>query len=83
MENQHMWYLDRGCSKHMTVDKTKFINLILKHEVHVSYDDNNKGKILGRGTISDKNSFLIHVVLFMERLKHNLLSISQLCDKGY
>ena len=80
MENKHMWYLDNGCSKHMSGDKTKFVNLLLKH---VTYGDNNKGKILGRGTIGDKNSFLIHDVLFVEGLKHNLLSISQLCDKGY
>jgi len=83
MENQHMWYLDSGCSKHMTRDKTKFVNLLLKHEGHVTYGDNNKGKILGRGTIGDKNTFLIHDVLFVEGLKHSLLNISQLCDKGY
>jgi len=83
MENQHMWYLDNGCSKHMTRDKTKFFNLLLKHEGYVTYGDNNKGKILGRGTIGDKNSFLIHDVLFMEGLEHNLLSTSQLCDKAY
>jgi len=26
---------------------------------------------------------VIHDVLYVEGLKHNLLSISQLCDKGY
>ena len=49
-----MWYLDNGYSKHMTEDKTKFVNLFLKQEGHVTYGDNNKGKILGRGTIGDK-----------------------------
>ena len=73
-----MWYLDSGCSKLMTGDKTKFVNLLLKQEGHVTYGDNNKGKILGRGTI-----FLIHDVLFVEGFKHSLLNISQLCDKGY
>ena len=83
MENQHMWYLDSGCCKHMIGDKTKFVNLFLKQEGHVTYGDNNKGRILGRGTIGDKNTFLIHDVLFVEGLKHSLLSISQLCEKGY
>jgi len=64
----------------MTGDKTKFVHLILKHEVHVTYGDNNKGKILGRGIIGDKNSFLIHDVMFVDGLKHSLLSVSQLCD---
>ena len=60
MENKHMWYLNSGCSKHMTGDKSEFVNFILKQEGHVTYGDNNKGKILGRGTIGDKNNFLIH-----------------------
>jgi len=38
---------------------------------------------LGRGSIGDKDILIIHDVLFVEGLKHNLLSISQLCDKGY
>jgi len=67
----------------MIGDKTKFVHLILKDEGHVNYDDNNKRKILRRGIIGDKNSFLIHDVLFVDGLKHSLLSISQLCDKGY
>jgi len=71
-----MWYLDSGYSKHMTGDKTKFVNSLLKHEGYVTYGDNNKGKILERGTIGDKKSFLIHDMLFMEGLKHNLLSIT-------
>ena len=83
IEKPHLWYLDSGCSKHMTREKSMFIHLSLKQEGHVTYGDNNKGKILGRGTIGDKSNFLIHDVLYVERLKHNLLSISQLCDKGY
>jgi len=78
-----MWYLDSGSSKHMTGEKSMFINLGLKQEGHVTYGDNNKGKILGRGTIGDKSNFLTHDVPYAEGLKHNLLNISQLCDKGY
>jgi len=58
MENQHMWYMNSGCSKHMTGDRTKFVNLLLKQEGHVTYGDNNKGKILGKGTIRDKEHLL-------------------------
>jgi len=67
----------------MTVDKPKFVNIILKQVGHVTYGDNNKGRILGRGSIGDKSILLIHDVLYVEGLKHNLLSINQLCDKGY
>ena len=83
MRKQHLWYLDSGCSKHMTGDASKFVSITLKQEGHVTYGDNNKGKILGKGTIGNENNFLIHDVLYEEGLKHNLLSISQLCGRGY
>ena len=67
----------------MTGDVTQFINLKLKAEGHVTYGDNNRGKILGRGDVGTKDSTTIENVLYVEGLKHSLLSISQLCDKGY
>lgn len=78
----NMWYLDSGCSKHMTGDITRFSSLTLKSKGHVTYGDNNKGKILGVGKIGMPPSITIDNVLYVEGLKHNLLSISQLCDKG-
>jgi len=82
-ESKQQWYLDSGCSKHMTGDKSKFLSISFKQEGHVTYGDYNKGRILGRGSIGDKDILVIHDVLYVEGLKHNLLSISQLCDKGY
>jgi len=67
----------------MTGDASKFVSITLKQEWHVTYGDNNKEKILGKGTIGNENIFLIHDVLYVEGLKHNLLSIRQLCDRGY
>nr|KYP31713.1 Retrovirus-related Pol polyprotein from transposon TNT 1-94 [Cajanus cajan] len=46
-----LWHLDSGCSRHMTGDPSKFLSLKLKNEGFVTYDDNNKGKILGYGNI--------------------------------
>ncbi|XP_068498531.1 uncharacterized protein [Phaseolus vulgaris] len=80
---KNQWYLDSGCSKHMTGDLTKFTSLKLKAEGHVTYGDNNRGRILGRGTVGTRNSTTIENVLYVEGLKHSLLNISQLCDKGY
>jgi len=76
-------YLNSGCSKNMTGDKSKFLSISFKQEGHVTYGDNNKGRILGRGSIRDKDILIINDILYVEGLKHNLLSISQLCDKGY
>jgi len=60
----------------MTDDKSKFAKLELKEEGFVTYYDNNKGRILGSGVISNGASFNIHNMLLVERLKHNLISIS-------
>jgi len=35
----------------MTGDLTKFTSLKLKAEGHATYGDNNRGRILGRGTV--------------------------------
>jgi len=77
-----MWYLDNGCSRHMTGDKRKIKNLKIKDQGFVTYGDNNKGKIIGIGDVGGGDTLEIKDVLLVEGLKHNLLSISQLCDKG-
>src|ERR1044072_6860264 len=56
------WYLDSGCSKHMTGDKSKFSFLTPKAKGFVTYGDNNQGRILGVG----KNMELITISLLLE-----------------
>ena len=67
----------------MTGDFSKFINFTKEESGFVTFGDNSKGKILGKGDIGNSLSPIIENVLFVDNLKHNLLSISQLCDKGY
>nr|KYP35464.1 hypothetical protein KK1_043494 [Cajanus cajan] len=67
----------------MTGDPSKFSSQKLKNEGFVTYGDNNKGKILGHGNIDNSSLTLIENVLLVEGMKHNLLSISQLSDKGF
>src|SRR4029078_4508615 len=47
----------------------------------VTFGDNDKGKIIGVGKIGVSPNAVSPVYL-VKGLKHNLLSISQLCDKG-
>jgi len=77
-----MWYLDSGCSRHMTSNVKKFSKISCKANGYDTYDDNNKGKILGAGKVKNSSFIVVKNVLFVEGLKHNLLSINQLCDKG-
>ena len=49
----------------------------------VTFGDNDKGKIIDIGNIGITPSKYIKNILLVDGLKHNLLSISQFCDKGY
>ena len=48
----------------------------------VSYGDGNTGHTLGYGNIN-LGSVIITKVALVSGLKHNLLSVSQICDRGY
>jgi len=67
----------------MTGDKSNVKSLKAKEGGFLTYGDNNKGRILGIGNINNFLTISIENVLYVIRLKHNLLSISQLCDKGF
>jgi len=77
------WYMDSGCSRHMTSDKDLFLNLAPKDEKSVTFGDNAKDKVVGIGTVGQLHSTTIRNVLLAKGLKHNLLSIIQFCDDGY
>ena len=48
----------------------------------VSYDDNNQGKILGKGVVGNPSTTTIKDVMLVKGLKHKFLSNSQFCDNG-
>ena len=68
----------------MTWNINNFATLSRYHEGGtVTFGDDSKGKIIGIGNIKISSSPLIENVILVEGLKHNLLSISQICDKGF
>src|SRR4051812_37153834 len=67
----------------MTGDLSLFYDFVAKKKGFVTYCDNNKGAILDKGSVGNPYSTTISDVLLVKGLKHNLISISQLCDKGY
>ena len=67
----------------MTWDINNFATLLKYHEDDtVTFRDDSKGKIIGIDNIKIGSSPLIENVL-VDGLKHYLLSISQLCDRGF
>ena len=67
----------------MTDDESQFITLEAKNGGMVTFEDNGKEKIIDIGNIGITPSICIENILLVDGLKHNLLSISQLYDKGY
>ncbi|MGI4673371.1 hypothetical protein ACR2XN_28305 [Klebsiella pneumoniae] len=74
--------LDSGCSGHMTGNKALLSEFEEKAGPVLSYGDGNLGHILGYGKIAFGN-VIIQEVALVDGLKHNLLSISQITDRGY
>ncbi|XP_047267594.1 uncharacterized protein LOC124898024 [Capsicum annuum] len=66
----------------MNGDSKKFLSLSKINGGRVSFGDGKRGIITGVGKIGTSKLRALEDVYIVEGLKHNLLSISQLCDKG-
>ncbi|KAI4365291.1 hypothetical protein MLD38_021287 [Melastoma candidum] len=67
----------------MTGNPSKFSSLKLQNGGSVTFGDDSKDYIKGIGTIGSSQTLQIDDVLLVAGLKHSLVSVSQLCDKGY
>jgi hypothetical protein len=75
--------VDSGCSKHMIGRKKLFIELDEGKEGTVTFGNDQAARIVGRGTVCLNNKkIMAENVLLVEEMEHNLLSVSQTCDKG-
>lgn len=64
-------------------DISLFIDSTPEKKGFVTYEDNNKCSIFGKGSVGILYSTTISNVILVEGIKHNLPRISQLYDKGY
>jgi hypothetical protein len=52
----------------------------LSHKEYVTFGDDKKGNVLGTGVIKVNDYFTLNDVALVDRLRYNLLSVSQLCN---
>ena len=78
-----LWYLDSGCSQHMNGDHSLFNVFKSKKGGNVTFGNGSKSQIKGKGTISLLRLSDISNMPYVEGLKVNLLSISQICDQDF
>nr|GFA44027.1 integrase, catalytic region, zinc finger, CCHC-type, peptidase aspartic, catalytic [Tanacetum cinerariifolium] len=74
-----LWYLDSGCSKHMTGDHSQLVNFVQKFLGTVKFGNDHVVKIMGYRDYQIGN-VTISRVYYVEGLGHNLFSIGQFCD---
>src|SRR6185295_11236404 len=77
-----MWYIDSGCSYHMTGKKSKMSSLHRLQGGNISFGDKSKGRICGMGTVKLNDHIEVNSVHLVENLGFDLMSVSQLCDQG-
>lgn len=83
-EGQGIWFLDSGCSNHMTGEKSWFMELDegFKHSVRLG--NSSKMVVEGKGKIRIEVKGITQVitdVYYVPQLTNNLLSIGQLQEK--
>ncbi|GJT13333.1 retrovirus-related pol polyprotein from transposon TNT 1-94 [Tanacetum coccineum] len=74
-----LWYLDSGCLKHMTGDRSRLRNFVKKFIGTVRFRNDHFGAIMGYGDYVIGDS-VISRVYYVEGLGHNLFSVGQFCD---
>ncbi|KAA8519704.1 hypothetical protein F0562_013851 [Nyssa sinensis] len=85
--SQNVWYLDSGCSNHMTGNREIFVELDGNYSSQAKLGDGKSKNVEGKGIVSiltkgGKEKF-IHDVLYVPCLTQNLLSVGQMIQKGY
>ncbi|GKD51218.1 hypothetical protein Tco_1280194, partial [Tanacetum coccineum] len=68
-----LWYLDSGCSNHMTGNRSKLKNFVEKFIGSVKFGNDHLGAIMGYGDYVIGDSVI-------SRVYHNLFSVGQFCD---
>ena len=66
----------------MSREEQLFNNVTKQDLGSVTFGDNSKARAVGIGSVDFAGTTQVEQVLLVDGLKHNLLSISQLCDEG-
>jgi hypothetical protein len=84
-EKGALWYLDSGCSNHMTGNKSLFCVLDEVFREKVKLGNDSSMSVMGKGSIQMLVNNKIHNlddVFYIPELKSNLISLGQLQEAG-
>ncbi|KAE8712717.1 Detected protein of unknown function [Hibiscus syriacus] len=85
--HRNIWFLDSGCSNHITGVKSLFNEIDETFKQKVTLEDNKQIQVEGKCNvavkISSSNVKLLYDVYYIPSLSQNLLSVGQLIATGY
>lgn len=84
--DETVWFLDSGCSNHMSGKKKYFSNLDESYTDTVKMTNNSTMVVMRKGNIRLNRNGVTHIVtgvFFVPELRNNLLSVGQLQEKGF
>ena len=61
--NSQLWYVDSGCSRHITGEKSNFLSLIAAEGGSVAFGNGKFGTIVGIGKIGESLSHSMTVFI--------------------
>jgi len=79
--NRQLWYVDSGCLRHMTGEKSNFLSLVASDGGSMAFGNDKSGTIVDISKIGESLSHSIDNVYLVDGLQHSLLGVSQLCDE--
>ncbi|TQD85937.1 hypothetical protein C1H46_028483 [Malus baccata] len=85
-ENSGVWYLDSGCSNHMTSTESLLINIDRSIRCKVKMGTGELVDSVGKGTLiveTKRGTRFIPEVMIVPGLDENLLSVGQMVEHGY
>ena len=82
---EDVWFIDSGCSNHMTGNKKWFISLDENFSHAVKLGNNARMQVMGQGSVKLRvqgRTQIVSNVFYVPDLTNNLLSVGQLLEKG-
>ncbi|CAL2267030.1 unnamed protein product [Prunus armeniaca] len=82
----HSWYINSGCSNHMTGDEGLLVNIKRDLASKVKMGTGEVVPVAGKGTLVIKTKLgkkHIHEVMLVPGLEENFLSVGQMMEHGY
>jgi hypothetical protein len=78
-----LWYLDSACSRQMIGYRALLKDIQMGRGGRITFGDGSQAKVIGNGQIEIPGIEVSQKALYVEGLKANLLSISQLCGDDF